>query len=144
VDISNNEFYPDQTKNVEHMGNISLMPLSKVRFSVYILSGNICSTTCKEILYKEFYFKSDAIYIQDGTNFHVCCKKRKYDIHCTHFHETSLCEDLLYKIPLQLVFKKKWKLLVYIHSCHQVWLSLHQFSQSSRLLTTSVKTPTLN
>lgn len=51
--------------------------------------------------YTEFYFKSDAISIEDRANFHLCYYV-KYDIHCTQFHETAL-----YRIPLQLVKKKK-------------------------------------
>jgi len=52
--------------------------------------------------YTEFYLKSNAISIEDRANFHLCCYV-KYDIHCTQFHETALCGDLLYRIPLQLV-----------------------------------------
>jgi hypothetical protein len=52
--------------------------------------------------YTEFYFRSNAISIEDGANFNLCCYV-KYDIHCTQFHETALCGDSLYRIPLQLV-----------------------------------------
>jgi len=97
-----------------------------------IFRKHICSATCGEMYYTKFYFKSDAISIEDGANFHLCCYM-KYDIHCTQFHETALCGDLLNRIPLQ-IGQEKWKLLVYMYSWHQVWLSLLQFSESSRLL----------
>jgi len=54
--------------------------------------------------YVEFYFKSDAISIEDGADFHLCCYV-KYDIHCSQFYETALCGDPLYRIPIQLVKK---------------------------------------
>jgi hypothetical protein len=92
--------------------------------------------------YTEFYFRSDAISIEDRANFHLCCNV-KYDIHCTQFHETALCGDLLYRIPLQLVKKNGSYWYICIHAtkynCH-----CSNFHKAHAYLTTFAKTPPLN
>jgi hypothetical protein len=70
-------------------------------FNMQIFRKHICTATCGEMYYTEFYFKSDAISTEDGANFYLCCYL-KYDIHCTQFHKTALCGDLLNRIPLQI------------------------------------------
>ena len=107
-------------------------------FNIRIFRKHICSATCGEMYYTEFYFKSDAISIEDRANFHLCCYV-KYDIHCTQFHETALCGDLLYRIPLQLVKKNGSYWCICIHAtkydCH-----CSNFHKAHAYLTTFVKT----
>ena len=110
--------------------------------------------------YTEFYFKSDAISIEDRANFHLCCYV-KCDIHCTQFHETAL-----YRIPLQLVKKNGsyWYTCIHatkydchcsnFHKAHVYWYTcMHatkydchcsNFHKAHVYLTTFVKIPTLN
>jgi len=107
-------------------------------FNKQIFRKHTCSAICGEMYYTEFYFKSDAISIEDRANFHLCYYV-KYDIHCTQFHETAL-----YRIPLQLVKKKNGS---YWYTCiHATKYDCHcsNFHKVHAYLTTFVKTPTLN
>jgi hypothetical protein len=85
-------------------GNISLMPLNKVCFSIYRFSGNLFAQPLVRGCSIQNFISNRMQYMEDRANFHLSCKV-KYGFHCTHFHETLLGGDLQPRIPLQLVKK---------------------------------------
>lgn len=137
MDVSNNKLYPNQTKNVENTGKISLMRLSKVSFNIQIFGKHICSFTWVEIFYTEFYFKVEAMFkIQGKLSFRLLNK--------VWFSVYSLSSDsITWRSSIQNLIsigQETWKLLVDIHVFHKVWLSQHKFLQNSHLLNNFHKT----